>query len=72
MFRLRLVTKEGSMADEKKLKLKLSLKKETLRELKDSQLDTLDQVVGGTCVCGSVTGGARTVYSEQPMCDYSS
>ncbi|MHA7632236.1 hypothetical protein [Corallococcus sp. M7] len=36
------------MADPKSLKLKLSLKKETLREVADSQLGVLDQVVGGT------------------------
>ena len=36
--------------DSKSLKLKLSLKKETLRELNDSQVDALDQVVGGTIV----------------------
>ena len=36
------------MATPKSLKLKLSLKKETLRELNDSQLGVLDQVVGGT------------------------
>ncbi len=47
------------MADEKKLKLKLSLKKETLRELDDSRLDVLDQVVGGTCPCTWYQG--RTV-----------
>jgi hypothetical protein len=60
------------MANEKpKLKLKLSLKKETLRELNDSQLDTLEQVVGGTCGCGSAAGQARTMYAELPRCDYS-
>ncbi|WP_375760334.1 hypothetical protein [Corallococcus exercitus] len=36
--------------DAKSLKLKLSLKKETLRELNDSQVGVLDQVVGGTIV----------------------
>ena len=30
-------------------KLKLSLKKETLRPLVDRELDMLDSVVGGTC-----------------------
>jgi hypothetical protein len=30
-------------------KLKLSLKKETLRPLSDNELDSLDSVVGGTC-----------------------
>jgi hypothetical protein len=52
------------MANEK-LKLKLSLKKETLRELNDSQLNTLDQVVGGTgCNCTYLE--AR---SAPPPCD---
>ncbi|WP_375760335.1 hypothetical protein [Corallococcus exercitus] len=36
--------------DTTSLKLKLSLKKETLRELNDSQVGVLDQVVGGTIV----------------------
>lgn len=38
------------MTDSKKTttKLKLSLKKETLRELPDCELTLLDQVVGGT------------------------
>jgi hypothetical protein len=53
------------MANEKKqtpkLKLKLSLKTETLRELSDSQLNTLDQVVGGTG-CGCTIIEARTAY----------
>ena len=40
-------------------KLKLSLKKETLRPLADSELDALDAVVGGTCFtsgCCGITG----------------
>jgi hypothetical protein len=54
------------MANEKlKLKLKLSLKKETLRELSDSQLDTLDQVVGGTgCTCTLIE--ARSIPMAAP------
>ena len=65
------------MANEKKLKLKLSLKKETLRELNDSQVNALDQVVGGTrtapvsancCGC-SVTPEARTA-PPAPPCEY--
>ncbi len=56
------------MANEKKptLKLKLSLKKETLRELNDSEMGALDQVVGGTntsancCGCTVLTEVART------------
>jgi hypothetical protein len=61
---LALPQKEGSMANEKKqqkkLTLKLSLKKETLRELNESQLDTLDQVVGGTAICTCTYIEART------------
>jgi hypothetical protein len=34
-------------------KLKLSLKKETLRPLADNELDSLDSVVGGTCFTSS-------------------
>ncbi len=40
-------------------KLKLSLKKETLRPLADNELDSLDSVVGGTCFtsgCCLITG----------------
>ncbi|HEX8436563.1 hypothetical protein [Archangium sp.] len=44
-----------------KLSVSLSLKKETLRELQDSQLSTLDQVVGGTG-CGCTYIEARTAY----------
>lgn len=40
------------------MKLKLSFKKETLRVIDDSQLDQLEEVVGGEgsklgCICGS-------------------
>jgi hypothetical protein len=35
----------------KKLSLKLSLKKETLRTLTDSEQNLLDGVVGGTNIC---------------------
>ena len=53
------------MANEKKqtqkLKLKLSLKTETLRELNESQLDTLEQVVGGTAICTCTYIDARTM-----------
>jgi hypothetical protein len=40
-------------------KLKLSLKKETLRPLSNNELDSLDSVVGGTCFtsgCCLITG----------------
>ncbi|RKG70012.1 hypothetical protein D7V80_06800 [Corallococcus sp. CA054B] len=43
-------TKSQKQDNAKSLKLKLSLKKETLRELNDSQVGALDQVVGGTIV----------------------
>ncbi len=33
------------------LKLKLSLKKETLRTLESPELNGLEDVVGGTCAC---------------------
>ncbi len=49
------------MANEKKL----SLKKETLRELDTAQVDALDQIVGGTCGCTSPV--ARTA---PPPCQY--
>jgi hypothetical protein len=60
------------MANEKALKLKLSLKKETLRELKDSQLTDLDKVVGGTgCGCTAPITVARTAPPAEPLpCDY--
>ncbi len=48
--------------EKKKLSLKLSLKKETLRELDTTQVDVLDQVVAGTCGCTSPV--ARTVPIE--------
>jgi hypothetical protein len=58
------------MANEKKLKMKLSLKKETLRELSDSQLDTLDQVVGGTativCTCTMIDARSVPLAAELP------
>jgi hypothetical protein len=62
------------MANEK-LKLKLSLKKETLRELSDSQLGALDQVVGGTNTsancCGCTILEARTAPpADPPLCEY--
>ncbi len=42
------------------LKMKLSLKKETLRIIDDSQLDLLDEVVGGamsgSCGCSTCQG----------------
>ncbi len=57
------------MANEK-LKLKLSLKKETLRELNDSQLNTLDQVVGGTytapCTCTLIDARSIPLAAELP------
>jgi hypothetical protein len=37
-------------------KLKLSLKKETLRPLSDNELDSLDAVVGGTCFTSGCCG----------------
>ncbi|MHA7632235.1 hypothetical protein [Corallococcus sp. M7] len=40
----------NTKSQKQSLKLKLSLKKETLRELNDSQVGALDQVVGGTIV----------------------
>ncbi|HEX8440594.1 hypothetical protein [Archangium sp.] len=50
-----------------KLKVKLSLTKETLREVSDSQVDVLDQIVGGTgCNCTYLE--AR---SAPPPCDNS-
>ncbi len=51
------------MENKKKLSLKLSLKKETLRELDTTQVGVLDQVVGGTCPCTSPV--ARTA----PVCE---
>ncbi|HYH97801.1 hypothetical protein [Hyalangium sp.] len=47
------------MDTKKQPKLKLSLKKETLRPLVDQELDMLDSVVGGTCFtsgCCFITG----------------
>lgn len=51
--------------DTPKLSMKLSLKKETLRVLNDSDLRLLDAVVGGTgcgATCGATCG--RTVIQE--------
>ncbi len=36
--------------NEPKLNMKLSLKKETLKTLNDSEVALLDGVVGGTCI----------------------
>ena len=49
-------------------KLKLSLKKETLRPLVDRELDMLDSVVGGTCFtsgcCWSTSREVDAVAAE--------
>ena len=45
------------------LKLKLTLKKETLRTLEATEVDGLEDVVGGTCACTVVA--ARTVYNTE-------
>jgi hypothetical protein len=45
---------------EPKLNMKLSLKKETLKTLNDSEVALLDGVVGGTCIITIV----RTVAAE--------
>jgi hypothetical protein len=54
------------------LKMKLSFKKETLRLIDDSQLDLLDNVVGGNggkgekgrCICLHGTGGCNTTGGD--------
>ncbi|HEX8434606.1 hypothetical protein [Archangium sp.] len=38
------------MDNQNKLNMKLSLKKETLKTLNDSEVALLDGVVGGTCI----------------------
>jgi hypothetical protein len=38
------------MENQNKLNMKLSLKKETLKTLNDSEVALLDGVVGGTCI----------------------
>jgi hypothetical protein len=38
------------MDNQNKLNVKLSLKKETLKTLNDSEVALLDGVVGGTCI----------------------
>jgi hypothetical protein len=60
------------MAKEKSLKLKLSLKKETLRELSALEVQTLENVVGGTCTgtCGCTGPVARTAPPYEPICNY--
>ncbi|MFL5350541.1 MAG: hypothetical protein ACJ8AT_37700 [Hyalangium sp.] len=48
-----------SIVKSEPLKMKLSLKKETLRIIDDSQLDLLDEVVGGLisgCGCSGCQG----------------
>jgi hypothetical protein len=47
---------------EPKLKMKLSLKKETLKTLNDSEIALLDGVVGGTGGGGNCT---RTIINTQ-------
>ena len=51
-------TVENAKKDAPSLKLKLSLKKETLRTLEATEVDGLEDVVGGTCACTAVA--ART------------
>jgi hypothetical protein len=58
--------KEKSLKPAQTLKLKLSLKREALRELSDVQVSALDSVVGGTgCTCTRYA--ARSVPSS--MCE---
>ena len=60
------------------LKLKLSFKRETLRVLDDSQLDLLDEVVGGNggkqkkprCLCLHGTGGCNTTNGDNENGDW--
>ncbi len=67
------------MSDETKtqpLMMKLSFKKETLRVIDDSQLDLLDEVVGGKsrqkgkCLCLHGTGGCNTTNGDNENGDY--
>jgi hypothetical protein len=54
-------SEEQIMDNQNKLNMKLSLKKETLKTLNDSEVALLDGVVGGTCI---ITVVIRTALEE--------
>lgn len=51
---------ENAKKEAPRLKLKLSLKKETLRTLEAPEVSAIEDVVGGTCAC--TLAEARTFY----------